>query len=273
MSEDRAILESIFAKNRHAIMDLHSLDQARSHKHSSSTSSTSHNLQSVSGSYSTADYAPGAHGRKLSAATGVEIPPIPDVLPMKSASTTTPADGSLARRFSKRGVRLGVYMSILDLGAHDTALALRKKWIAQAQSKDTTSEAIAQPMATIEEDAAQLTATQVSEQDPSQRQTPPRTSSDESVSKARRRANSLITSPAGQAFSKIIHRLSLNTLRKSKEARGKQPEETSGGTSGSGSEEADGNGGGGIKNRLNIHLVKPELRTPDYNKEFENGRL
>jgi hypothetical protein len=273
MSEDRAILESIFAENRHAILDLHGLDQARSHKHSSSNSSNSHNLKSAAGSDSTEDYAPGAHGRKLSAATGVEIPPVPDVLPTKSVSTTKPADDSLARRFSKRGARLGVHMSILDLGAHDTPVALRKKWLAQARSKDSTSEAIAQPMATIEEDGAQSNPNKDPEQGPSQRLSPPRTSSDESVSKARRRANSLITSPAGKAFSKVIHRLSLSTLRKSKEAKGKQPEETSGSTSGSGSGETDGIGGGGIKQRLNMHLIKPELSTPDYNKEFENGRL
>lgn len=289
MFEDRAILESIFAKNRHAIMDLHSMDQKRDHKHSSSTSSASHGQETPASPVEpngSEAYHPGAHGRNLSTATGVEIPPIPDVLPLKPAPSNKPIEESLARRFSKRGVRLGVHMSILDLGAHDTALALRKKWIAQAHSKEKMSEPAAQHMATIEEDAAQVKP-RVETFDPSAHttrdgiKTPPRTSSDESVSKARRRANSLITSPAGKAFSKVIRRLSLTSIRKGTHSAGKQAQDEAEGIGSMVLGETDGNNdarsvgptGVGIKTRLSMQLTKPELKTPDYNQEFENGRL
>ena len=65
MHEDRAILESVFANNRNAIVDVHMLDSP-GHQHSSSSSSEG--LANA-----------GAHHRKLSTSTGVECPPLPDV--------------------------------------------------------------------------------------------------------------------------------------------------------------------------------------------------
>src|SRR5580704_14232560 len=66
MHEDRVILESIFARNRNAIVDVHMLDSP-DHKHSSSLSSNEA-LAHV-----------GAHHRNLSTSFGVECPPLPDV--------------------------------------------------------------------------------------------------------------------------------------------------------------------------------------------------
>ena len=73
MHEDRAILESVFAKNRNAIVDVHMLDTPR-HKHGFSSSSD--RLANA-----------GAHHRKLSTSTGVECPPLPDVRNLLSDST------------------------------------------------------------------------------------------------------------------------------------------------------------------------------------------
>lgn len=58
-------MESVFAKNRNAIVDIHMLD-SQGHRHSSSSSSE--------GGAKLGD-----HHRKLSTSTGVECPPIPDV--------------------------------------------------------------------------------------------------------------------------------------------------------------------------------------------------
>jgi hypothetical protein len=65
MHEDRVIMESVFAKNRNAIVDIHILD-SQGHRHSSSSSGE--------GGVKLGD-----HHRKLSTNTGVECPPIPDV--------------------------------------------------------------------------------------------------------------------------------------------------------------------------------------------------
>ncbi|KAK5957205.1 hypothetical protein OHC33_001576 [Knufia fluminis] len=126
MHEDRMILESVLARNRNAILDLHNL---------TNTGQSAENLESH-----TLERKPsraGDHYRQLSEATGVEIPPIPDVLPPTSAdkqeseNRSTPPS-SLRRTFSKRGVRLGVHMSILDLSAHEAPSNLKQKWIQHA---------------------------------------------------------------------------------------------------------------------------------------------
>ena len=126
MHEDRMILESVFARNRNAILDLHNLTNTSQ----SATTSQGHTLERKPSRA-------GDHFRQLSESTGVEIPPIPDVLPPTAAekqeadSKITPPS-SLRRTFSKRGVRLGVHMSILDLSAHEAPGNLKKKWIQQA---------------------------------------------------------------------------------------------------------------------------------------------
>lgn len=272
MSEDRAILESVFAKNRNAIMDLHHLES--SHQHSSSTSSGANTSES-SGNVgddipSKPDgFSPGAHGRNLSTATGVEVPPIPDVLPSKPGAASKLPSDTLSRRFSKRGVRLGVHMSILDLGAHEVAAGLRNKWITQARSPDYARS----PMTTISEHSMhpkfkQGSGTPSGDMEPaSELKMPARTDSDDSVSKSRRRANSLIGSPVGKAISRVIRRLSITSVR------GDRRDHNDGsGTTSADSEEAGTNSGGDLKKKLSWHLTKPELKTPDFNQEFENGR-
>ena len=96
---------------------------SKSHENSPSTSST--------GTMdSTPSFKPGAHGRNLSSATGVDVPNVADVLPMSDKQKKQEA---LARKFSRRGVRLAVHSSIMDANAHDIPTSLRKKWIHQAQ--------------------------------------------------------------------------------------------------------------------------------------------
>ena len=290
MVEDRAILESVFAKNRNAIIDLHNLKKKKGHNHSSSTSSTPA-MALPTGSDSTDErYLPGAHGRNLSHATGVEIPPVPDILPTKQAKAFESETDALSRRFSKRGVRLGVHMSILDLGAHDAAAGLRKKWIAQAHARTRDDEDGAGRMSTIDEDPTHVKHDDSkpshsdgdSMADNKGDMTPPRTNSDES--KTRTRANSLITSPMGKAMGRVIRRLSLSSIRgghrrkesQANDTSGQPSEESSNGAGqvdGGSTDQADSSGMvAGMKKKLSVHLTQPELKTPDYNKEFENGR-
>jgi len=126
MYEDRMILESVLAQNRDAIIDLHNL--------------TNTGQAAATEQGKTLERQPsraGDHHRQLSDLTGVEIPPIPGVLPPTAAdqreadSKSTPPS-SLARTFSKRGVRLGVHMSLLDLSAHEAPSRLNRKWIQHA---------------------------------------------------------------------------------------------------------------------------------------------
>ena len=283
MVEDRAILESVFAKNRDAIMDLHDLEQKKGHNHSSSTSSTLETALPAGLDSTDERYLPGAHGRNLSNATGVEIPPIPDVLPSKRTKASDSTADALSRRFSKRGVRLAVHMSILNFGAHGAAAGLRKKWIAQAHARD--EDHLAGRMSTINEDSTHVAhddskpsrSDDDSMADNRGDTTPPRTNSDES--KTRTRANSLITSPMGKAMSRVIRRLSLSSIRgrsQANDASGQPSEENScgaGHVDGGSTDRAHSSGMvAGMKKKLSVHLTQPELKTPDYNKEFENGK-
>ena len=285
MVEDRAILESVFAENRKAIVNLHKLEKDKAHKHSSSASSTS--TPASKATSADAEYLPGAHGRNLSNATGVETSPVPDVLPTKQVKHDKPATDNLSRRFSKRGVRLGVHMAILDLGAHDAAVGLRKKWIAQARAADHGRD----HMSTIDEDSTKVKSIDGAvnnsedsiEATPRDVKTPTRTDSSQSndgsgrESKARTRANSLMTSPIGHAVSKVIRRLSLTSVRSGHHGKERQSADSSG----ENSEETNAGGRTGdqvgraqcLKNKLAFHFAQPELRTPDYNKEFENGNM
>ena len=113
MHEDRAILESVLAKNRNAIVDLHSFtssthgDVCRCQPSPSKGSSRRH--KSSSPHYS-----------------GPDIPPMSDIF---TTTRTAEKVSPLKRPFSKKGFRLGVHMSILDLGAHDAPDRLKDKWI------------------------------------------------------------------------------------------------------------------------------------------------
>lgn len=132
MREDRVILESVLARNRDAILDLHNLANTLG------TTSAETKSTSIVRTPSKA----GDHRRRVSESTGVDIPPIPDVLPpgaieeaaneKRGTDQQTATDKKLRRTFSKRGVRLGVHMSILDLSAHEAPTNLKKKWIQQA---------------------------------------------------------------------------------------------------------------------------------------------
>lgn len=119
MSEDRAILESIFAENRTALADATKMRPSHS-DNPSTPSETSPELE------------PGAHGRNLSAATGVESISVPDVLPPSKRAGDKSVDGeepsSLARRFSKRN-GLKIHKSILDTRAEEIEAALRGRWL------------------------------------------------------------------------------------------------------------------------------------------------
>lgn len=113
MHEDRAILDAVFTTNRNAIIDLHNLE---------------HSLEAVRKTVG-ADH---EHGDM--SASSAKIPPIPDVFP--AAPRTTPAKPTAPprRSFSRRGMRLGVHMSILDMGAHSAPDALKNKWIQTSRS-------------------------------------------------------------------------------------------------------------------------------------------
>lgn len=113
MHEDRAILDTVFATNRNAIMDLHNLP----HPPETSVRAAAEDHQPRDGSNS-----------------NTEIPPIPDVLPGAPRTTPTASNTTPRRSFSRRGMRLGVHMSILDMGAHSAPEALKKKWIQTSRS-------------------------------------------------------------------------------------------------------------------------------------------
>lgn len=136
MHEDRVILESILAQNRDSILDLHNLlDAASNSRQESITPEEPIGI--------------GEHYKKLSDSTGVHTLSIPDVLPPSHESDATPSLRSgtgvlpepLRHAFSKRGVRLGVHMSILDLSTHEAPEGLKKKWVQEAKHKHMNSHA------------------------------------------------------------------------------------------------------------------------------------
>jgi hypothetical protein len=114
MHEDRVIIESVLSQNRDAIIDLHNLDLSNS-------------LQCQRSPGRSEDGNCHKHLHKSS----LDIPPIPDMLP----ATALKESPSQRHSFSKRGVRLGVHMSILDLGAHEAPDQLKKKWIQTSRSQ------------------------------------------------------------------------------------------------------------------------------------------
>lgn len=129
MHEDRVILESVLANNRNAILDLHNV-----------VNGVADGPHDLNADLSRESSRAGDHHRELSESTGVDIPPIPDVLPLsattiasqQAAEAEMEREAMLKRTFSKRGVRLGIHMSILDLSAHEASSNLQKKWLQQA---------------------------------------------------------------------------------------------------------------------------------------------
>lgn len=247
MSEDRAILESVFAKNRNAIVDLHILEKKVQNRTSTSEDPTSFEDTSIN----TKDPGP-----ELSRNTSVELPPIPDVAPPEPSSNKEDNAASLVRRFSKRGVRLGVHMSILDMGAHTAPAELRKKWINASQW--SASELGTEPA-----------TTPTSKDKPSDHTSATRESTDSvtSIQSQKYAAHSLIRSPAAKTIGKLIHRLSI-----SRTSTAGQPDEKGKGKENDNST-SEGKDKLGPLRKLSLRLQKPPLKTPDYNQEFENGML
>lgn len=240
MSEDRAILESIFAENRNAISSL-ARSGSRYHKHSSSTSSDQD-----------PELKPGAHGRNLSSATGVEGISVPDYLPPTTETTKVTGltergnERSLGRRFTKR-VGLGVHKTIIEIQVNDTEATLRRRWI-----KDDRTAAI---MPSIVETT----------QEPAQGQSHP--ANETATTNSRNNSLALISSSIGKSLSRAIHRLS---IRKGQENLPTSPLADKSGTPSDGAQDAKVVKQS-VSTRLKHKFATPELTTPDYEREFENG--
>lgn len=109
LREEHAILDSIFLNNENAIQELHKLDEE----------------------YQKARSTEDRHRRSSSGLSDIpEFPPLPDALsPIKASVGSKPPKTLGAKSFSRRGVRLGVHMSILDMGAHAAPDILKDKWV------------------------------------------------------------------------------------------------------------------------------------------------
>ena len=113
MHGDRAIIGTVFATNRNAIIDLHNLADSPE---------------------TVREIAAKDHGHGDVSALSSGIPPVPDVLPAAPEAVLAPPKTAPSRSFSRRGMRLGVHMSILDMGAHSAPDALKNKWIQTSRS-------------------------------------------------------------------------------------------------------------------------------------------
>lgn len=247
MSEDRAILESVFAKNRTAITDLDNL--SRGHNHSSSTSSDHF-----------PELSPGAHGRNLSFAAGVDTISVPDVLPPREVPTKDQANtgDTLARRFSKR-VGLGIHKSIMQTKATETEATLRKRWIRADATKPMPSiaEASVTSPATSEANGTEAKAAQNFTDSPS--------------SRSRTNSMALIGSSIGKSLSRAIRGLSLSN-RTNIDHKTFQDGKATSVPSQPGEQDASrSHEQPGPVTALKLRLSKPTLKTPDYNEDFENG--
>lgn len=150
----------------------------------------------------------------------------------------------LARRFSKRGVRLAVHSSILDLNAHDVPNSLKHKWISLLP---VGSPSIAQLSKISEVDSMpSILQRRVTAGDEPSITTP--------ESKAKKRSLTLMSTPGVKTLSKVISRLSNAGMKNE-------------------NKKEEGEGRGGWSYRLTKPFVKPELTTADYNKDFESSAL
>lgn len=248
MSEDRAILESVFAKNRNAITDLNNLNMSRSHNHSSSTSSDL-----------SPELSPGAHGRNLSFATGVDTISVADVLPPRDTPTKERVDAGdgLARRFSKR-VGLGIHRSIMQTKASETEATLRKRWVKTDIAKPMPS--IAEASATISSKEKYMTDTKATQN-----------TSDSVSSRSRSNSLALIGSSVGKSLSRAIRGLSLSH-KHDIEPKGSEDGYLPSVLNAPGEQHVSGSQEkSGPASALKLKLSKPNLKTPDYNEDFENG--
>lgn len=280
MQEDWAILESIFA-SRKAISELHRHTD-KVHEQSASSSSGTTDM--------TPSFKPGAHGRNLSSATGVKGPAIEDILPPSRTVQNQNSDDTLARRFSRRGMRLAVHSSILDSNAHEIPMSLKKRWFNQVRRRRSVDQAFGQdqsfaqlsrisevnssmgPEIVLEGPTLQRSAStpdgpsqQASEglsgqQEESQGPTP----------KAKKRSMTLMESSVARTLGKAITRLSnvtTNSGRKKESAASKADRQADA------EEKKTSEDKTGWSYRLSKPFVKDELTTPDFNKDAENIAL
>ncbi|KAL9624401.1 MAG: hypothetical protein Q9160_001363 [Pyrenula sp. 1 TL-2023] len=134
MLEDLSILESVIKTNQDAIIKLHEdqppLPEQQTHLPSS------HNRQFLT---------PTPTPMPINPPT---IPPIPDPVPTAQPPPPTSA-ALLDRNFStRRGTRLAVHMSILDMGAHAAPEALKQKWIQTSRAHRADSQSQSQSHST-----------------------------------------------------------------------------------------------------------------------------
>ena len=107
LQEEHAILESVFLNHRNAIEELHELDDE-------------YQKAKASGEFH--------HRRGSSGLSDIpEFPPMPDMVSPSKSGKKPPK--SCPNNFSRRGMRLAVHMSILDMGAHKAPNALKDKWV------------------------------------------------------------------------------------------------------------------------------------------------
>lgn len=114
MHEDRAILDTIFSTNRKAILDLHNLDKSVGKVFQTACKDDRYGDASTSTS---------------------EIPQVAGGLSPFAGTASALSETTPRKSFSRRGMRLGVHMSILDLGAHPAPDALKDKWIQTSRSR------------------------------------------------------------------------------------------------------------------------------------------
>ena len=295
LQEDLTILETVFA-SQSAIKDLQKL-ASKTHEHSSSTSS-------AGTSDTTPSFKPGAHGRNLSSATGVDIPNIEDFLPDGPATAKKKKQDALARRFSRRGVRLAVHSSIMDTDAHHVPNSLRKKWIHEAQlrhginhleaggpsiaglSRISEVNSSAAPDETPAEPARLRSTTTP---DPLEDKETDQVGSDKSSfsrrsSTLRDRGSSLVHSPLGRKLGSVISRLSHTDISERRSSRTSSPgkenqdvqlnvnrEDKPPADKKDQAETAKGTSAQekpGWTYRLTKPFMKAELTTPDYDRGF-----
>ncbi|RMZ92313.1 hypothetical protein DV736_g445, partial [Chaetothyriales sp. CBS 134916] len=195
VQEDRAILDSIFARNRHAIQELH--DFEKGHQSSLSTPSDS----SLSSGFQL-----DSHGRSLSNTTGLESALNSYNLAAattQASSTTDTATLEPQRRFSKRGARLSIHISILSMAPRETAVGLRERWLQAPKSGRTSDSSPNMQMPT---------KTAISEH--SKAKDIPEAADRDQVRRKRRRATASgrslkrLSSPAANAVRRLIKKLS-----------------------------------------------------------------
>ena len=113
LQEDHAILESVFLNHRNAIEELHELDEE-------------YQKAKASGEF---------HHRRVSSGLSdiPEFPPMPDIVSPSKSGKKPPK--SSPNTFSRRGMRLAVHMSILDMGAHKAPDALKDMWVQKSRAQ------------------------------------------------------------------------------------------------------------------------------------------